>query len=104
MHADFKIVSDLLTLDIIKASEFVFDGGAIISKITQIEKEYKIEFEHIHVSTTNDNDESGCSYEKKLTLECDNGEKEVRLKRNNDLINDNVQFRRNISLKHKDRC
>ena len=34
--ADYKIVSDILLLDIIKASQFALDGGAIISKIMQI--------------------------------------------------------------------
>ena len=64
VHADCKIVSDILTLDRTKESKFTLDGGAIISKITQIEKECKIEFEHVHVRTKNDNDESGHGYEK----------------------------------------
>ena len=75
----------------------------MISKIAQIEKEREIEFECAHVRTKNDNDESGHSHEKKLTLECDNIAKEVRLKSYNDVINDNVQFRGNVSLKHEDR-
>ena len=40
---DCEIVSDMLTLDKIKASPFALDGGEIISKIIQIEKECKIE-------------------------------------------------------------
>ena len=61
---DCKIVSDLLTFDRIKASQFALNGGAIIIEIAQIEKGCKIEFEYVHVRTKNDNDESGHSYEK----------------------------------------
>ena len=44
--ADCKIVSDMLKLDRIKASQFALDGGVIISKIMKIKRECKIEFEH----------------------------------------------------------
>ena len=64
MHADCKIVSDLLRLDRTKAIQFALDRGAIIIKIIQIEKECEIEFECAHARTKNDNDESGHSYEK----------------------------------------
>ena len=84
-----------------KASKFALERGAIISKITQIEKECKIEFEHIHVRTKNDNDEIGCSYEKKLTLACDNIAKQVRLKCDANVINDNVQVRGNVRLQDR---
>ena len=103
-HADCKIVSDLITLDRIKVNRFALDGGVIISKIMQIEKERKIEFEHVHVRTKSYNAESGHSYEKKLMLECDNIAKEVRLKCNNEVLNNNIQFRGNVSLNHKGRC
>ena len=55
----------MLTLHVIKASLFALDRRAIISKITQTEKECKIEFECVHVRTKNDNDESGCIHEKR---------------------------------------
>ena len=54
----------VIMLDWIKASQYDFDGEAINGKITQIEKECKIEFECIHARTKNDNDESGHRYEK----------------------------------------
>ena len=50
---DCKIVSYILTLDRTKASQFALDGGGIISKTIQIEKECKIEFEYTHVRTRN---------------------------------------------------
>ena len=62
-----------------------------------------MKFEHVHVRNKNDNDESGNSSEKNLALECYHKEKEVRLKSENDKINDNVRFRGNYCLKHKDR-
>ena len=37
--ADCKIVSDLLTLDMVKASQFALDSGVIISKNVQVENE-----------------------------------------------------------------
>ena len=61
---DCKIVSDMLSLERIKASQFSLDGGGISSKIMQLENECKFEFEHVHVKTRNDNNESGHSYEK----------------------------------------
>ena len=64
VHAYCEIVSDMLILDGIKANQLSLDGGVIISKNTHVEKECKIEFECIHVRTTNDNDESGHSHEK----------------------------------------
>ena len=79
VFADFKTTSDMLTLDSIKASQFALDGGGIISKIMQLENECKIEFEYVHVKTSNDNDEIGCSYEKQLVLECDSIANEVRI-------------------------
>ena len=62
----------MLTLHVIKASLFALDRRAIISKITQTEKECKIEFEYVHVRKKNDNDEIGFSHAKKLILECGN--------------------------------
>ena len=44
VRTDCKIVSDVLTLDRIKASRLALEGGAIISRIMQIEKECKIEY------------------------------------------------------------
>ena len=64
MRADCKIVSDLLTLDMAKASQFALDGGVIRSKNVQVENECEIEFEYAHAKTKNDNDESEHSYEK----------------------------------------
>ena len=100
---DYKMVSDLLALDRIKASQLALEGRVFISKITQIEKECEIEFEHIHVRAKNDNDESGCSHEKILTLEYDNIATEVLLKCTNDAMNDNIKFRVNVSLWHEER-
>ena len=54
--------------------------------------------------TKNDNDESGNRYEKNLALECDQIAKEVRLKCENEIINDNIRFRVNICLKNKHSC
>ena len=99
--ADCKIVSDLLISWMVKASQFALDSRVIISKIVQVENECEIEFEHAHTKTKNDNDESEHSYEKKLTLEYDNTSKEGRFQCNNDVTNDNAQFRANSSLKHK---
>ena len=61
----------MLTLERMKARQFALEGRGTISKITQLENESKIEFEHVHVKTRNDDDEIGCSYEKQLVLECD---------------------------------
>ena len=95
------MVSDFLTLNRTKASQLELEGGAIISKIMQ-KKECKIEFEHVHTRTKIDNDESGHGHEKILALDCDNIATEVRLKCTNYVTNDNVKFRGNMSLKHKD--
>ena len=70
----------MLALDRIKAIQFTLDGGVIISKIIQLEKECNIEFEHVHERTKSDNNESGCSYEKKLTIEYDEIATELLLK------------------------
>ena len=58
--ANCKVMCDVLTLDIIKASQFALDGGSIISKIVQLERESEVDFEHMHVKTSNDNEELGC--------------------------------------------
>ena len=99
VHTDCKVVCDLLTLKRIKASKLALDGGSTISKIVEIVLESKMEFEHIHVRTKNDDDESGNSCEKNLALECDPKAKEVRLKCENDKKSDNVRFRGNVCLK-----
>ena len=39
VFTDCKILNDLLTLDIVKASQLALEGGAITIKIMQIEKE-----------------------------------------------------------------
>ena len=75
---DCKVTCDVLMLDRIKASQFVLDGGGIISKIGQLERESEVKFECAHVKTSNDNDELGYDYERKLFLECDSAAKEVR--------------------------
>ena len=86
-----------------KASQFALDGGEIISKITQLENECKIEFEHVHVKTRNDNDDNGHVHEKQLVLECDTIANEVRIKCVDRETIKNVQVRGNFSLKHKNK-
>ena len=61
----------MLTSERMKESQFALYGGGIISETTQLENECKIEFEYVHVKTRNDNNDSGCSYEKQLVIECD---------------------------------
>ena len=58
----------MITIDRTKASRFSLDSGGIISKITQLENECTIDFEHVHVRNKNDDKESGNSYEKELVL------------------------------------
>ena len=60
------------------------DGGSTVSKIIEIGKKSKMEFEHVHARTKNNNDERGNSYGKNLVLECDHKTKEVREKCEND--------------------
>ena len=64
VHADCKIVSDMLTLDRIKASQFALDRGGIISKIMQLENGSDIEFECAQAKTRNDDEERGHGYER----------------------------------------
>ena len=104
VQTDCKVVCDLLVSERTKSSQLILDGGSAIRKIIEIEKESKMKFECIHVRTKYDNDKSGNSCEKNLALECDYKAKEVRLKRENDYKNDNIRFRGNVCLKHKDRC
>ena len=51
-----------------------------MNKITETEKNRKVQFEHVHLKTKKDNDESDNSYGKKLVLECDYKAKEERIK------------------------
>ena len=101
VYTDCKVTCDVLTLDRIKASQFALDGGGIISKITQLERESYIEFEHMHVKTRKDNEELGYAYEKKLVLEYDSIAKEARAKCSDNKVIDEVKTRGNVSLKHK---
>ena len=60
VHTECKVTCDVLMLDRTKASQFALDGGGMISKIVQLERESDVEFEHTHVKTSNDNEELGC--------------------------------------------
>ena len=67
----------------------------------QLENDSKIEFEHDHVRTRNDEEELGCNCEKQLMFECDSIAKEARIKFNDKEIIDTVQVRGNLSQKHE---
>ena len=47
---------ELWTSKKIKASQLAGDGGSIISKIIDLESKTKIEFEYVHVTTRNNDD------------------------------------------------
>ena len=56
------------------------DGRSFISNMLQLEKEYEVEFEHMHVATSSDEVATWYDYERKLVLECERKAKEVREK------------------------
>ena len=56
VFTDCKVTCDVLILDGIKASPFSLNGGGIISKIMQLERESDIEFEYVHIKTRNGNE------------------------------------------------
>ena len=87
---DCEMISDMLTLDRTKTSQFALDGRETISTITQVENEREIEFECIHVKTRDDDEERGHGYERNLVLECYSIANETRMKCGDDEIIDNV--------------
>ena len=70
MCADCEVVCDLLIIERLNVSQLELDGGSVISKIIETEKNSNVQFEKNHVKTKKDNDERENSYDINLILEC----------------------------------
>ena len=103
MCADCEVVCDLLIIERLNVSQLELDGGSVISKIIETEKNIKVEFEYIHAITKKDNDERGNGHGNNLVLERDYKAREERVKIENEHKNINIRFRVNVCLKHWDR-
>ena len=80
MHMDCKKSWEMVTSERLKSSKLAGHRGSIISKILEVERKSNIEFEHVHVRTT-EGSESGENNEGlKMVLKCDKLAKEERLK------------------------
>ena len=69
-------VWEFLTADKLKASQFTWDGGSVISKIIEFESKTKIEFEYEHAKTKNDNENEIINKVLTMVLEYDQKAKE----------------------------
>ena len=87
-------------LNKIKASQLALDGGSFISKILQLEKECAVEFEHMHVKTSSEEELIGYDYERKLVLESDRKAKEIREMCQDYEVIDKIKHRVNVSVKY----
>ena len=80
MYMDCKKMWEMVTSDSLKASQLAGDGGSIISKILEVENKSNIEFEYIHVRTTEESVSGENKERLKMVLKCDKLAKEERLK------------------------
>ena len=77
---DCKKIWEMVTSERLKASQFSGDVGSVISKILELERKSNIEFECVHVRTT-EGSESGENNEGlKIVLKNDKLAKEERVK------------------------
>ena len=79
-HIDCKKIWEMVTSERLKSSKLAGHRGSIISKILEVERKSNIEFEHVHIRTT-EGSESGENNEGlKMVSKYDNLAKEERLK------------------------
>ena len=81
MHADCRRAWELLTLETLQASQLAGNEGSIINMIMKLESKLKIEFEHVHVKTTNNEDNTIVSEGLETLLKHDKQVKEERIMR-----------------------
>ena len=70
-HIDCKVVWKMLTAHSLKSTQCKMDGGSIISKIIEIERESTVNFEHAHAKTTNELEDVDNSKGKISIFKCD---------------------------------
>ena len=51
LHADFKVAWKVLTVNRLKASQYALDSSSIISRIIEIKRYNKVQFEYVHFKT-----------------------------------------------------
>ena len=56
VQTGFKVVHEFLITERLKESQFVLDGGSIISKIIETEMKSNVQFEYVHVKTKQNNE------------------------------------------------
>ena len=106
-HTDCCKVWELLTADKLKAIQFAGDGGSIASKNIGLESNTNVEFEHVHVKTTNGNEDTIINKGLTMALDCNKKEKEERIKcirenrGNNGLISRNTPLKRGKEMLEK---
>ena len=80
MHIDCKKEWEMITSDSLKASQLAGDGGSIISKILKVERNSHVEFEYVHVRTTEGRVSDENNEGLKMVLKCNKLVKEELLK------------------------
>ena len=76
------------------------DGGSIISKIIELKKGSKVQFECTHVKSKNETEEANNNEGKTLLLLCDMKSKEERLKCEENCKYEKISTRGNIGIKY----
>ena len=76
-----KAAWELLTDNILKTNQCALDGGSIVSKILEIERESKVQFEHMHVKTSKEFEEVNNSKVNLMKSEKKKGSNAKRSKR-----------------------
>ena len=80
IHVDCKAFQAMLAADMLKSSQCVMGGGFTIRKITEIERESIVNFEHMHAKITNELEDADNNEGKTLVLKCDMTSKDERTK------------------------
>ena len=102
-HMDCKVAWELLTDDMLKDNQFAMDRGSIISKILEIERESRVQFEYTHAKTKKQVEEDINGKGTLMVIKCDNKSKEEMIKREEQHKNEIMGVLGNIILQHRHR-
>ena len=88
----------MVTSNRLKASQLVGDGGSISSKMLEVERRLKIEFELIHMRTTEGSESGENTKGLKMLLKCDKLAKEECVKCMDENVTHDKEVEGNMSL------